>query len=92
METNKAFYKKVTIIIYGEPIVGEAALKWTSSPRWDKTILFSFILLYNMDTESIVSDGEPTPIKSTTLSDFFDDIVMTSNNGKEKVECFGCSG
>lgn len=45
-----------------------------------------------MDTESIVADGEPTPIKSTTLSNFFDDIVMTSNNGKEKIECFGCSG
>lgn len=33
----------------------------------------------------------PAP-PSITLSNFFDDIVMTSNNGKEKVECFGCSG
>ena len=46
-----------------------------------------------MDTEqTIATDGEAATIKSTTLSNFFDDIVMTSNNGKEKVECFGCSG
>lgn len=42
-----------------------------------------------MDTESnIIADGEAEPIESTTLSNFFDDIVMTSNNGKEKIECF----
>jgi len=40
-------------------------------------------------------DGEVTaekaPDTSVTLSNFFDDIVMTSNNWKEKIECFGCS-
>ena len=46
------------------------------------------------DTEqAIATDGEPTPIKSTTLSDFFDDIVMTSPAcRREKQECESCAG
>lgn len=66
------------------------------------TLLFLLLTIF-MDTEqAIATDGTPVPIKSTTLSNFFDtsaeksttlsnffdDIVMTSNNGKEKIECF----
>lgn len=47
-----------------------------------------------MDTEqAIATDGEATPIKSTTLSNFFDDIVMTAPScRKDKQECESCSG
>lgn len=39
-----------------------------------------------------MSSEAPVEENNETLSSFFDDIVMTSNNGKEKIECFGCSG
>lgn len=47
-----------------------------------------------MDTEqTIATDGTPMPIKSTTLSNFFDDIVMVAPScRKDKQECESCSG
>lgn len=47
-----------------------------------------------MDTEQIIAnDGEPTPTKSSTLKDFFDDIVMTPPScRRDKPECESCAG
>lgn len=42
--------------------------------------------------QQIAEEGEPRPSESITLASFFDDILMTNTNGKEKIECFGCSG
>lgn len=46
-----------------------------------------------MDTEqAIATDGTPVPIKSTTLSNFFDDIVMVDETArKPKYVCEGCA-
>lgn len=60
----------------------------------DEDNLFTSFINSFMDTEStIIADGTPVPIKSSTLSNFFDDIVMVDETSrKPKYVCEGCAG